>query len=203
MNNVKMAKVPKQKRSRERVDLILKATLKVLETDGIKALSTNSIAARAGIPVSSIYQYFQNKEAILAGVYEKYLEEIRDSIELNDKPEDRELPWQEVFTRLRTTVEKLETRNNIDIELDMALKLYPELMEIERRHTDWMTDYLANSFKQMGSRWPRAKLKRLAHYLYEQNNATWSYRIQRQPPKNEIQGWSEAAFMAVASKCFE
>lgn len=203
MDKTNTVKRPKQKRSRERVQLILKATLEVLEIDGIKALSTNSIAARAGIPVSSIYQYFPNKEAILTGLYEDYLKEIRESYEDSDTAENRELPWQEFFTKMLAELYKLETRNNIDGEFEKALGLYPELLEIDRRHGDWMADQMVNSFKQMGSGWPRAKLKRLAQYLYVQNDATWSYRSRHQPPKKEIQDWSTAAFLAVAGKCFE
>lgn len=203
MDKQNIVKQPKQKRSRERVQLILKATLEVLEKDGIKALSTNSIATRAGIPVSSIYQYFPNKEAILAGLYEDYLKGIRDSYEKSDTSEYRELPWQDFFTRLLAEMNKLETHNNIDVELEKALGLYPELMEIDRRHEDWMADRLADSCKEMGSRWPRAKLKRLAHYLYTQNSAAWSYRSLHKPPKKEILEWNTATFLAVAAKCFE
>ena len=203
MDDRKIVKTPKQKRSRERVQLILETTLKVLESEGIKALSTNSIAARAGIPVSSIYQYFPNKEAILVGLYEDYLKEIRDSYVESDTPESRERPWQEFFIHALTELYQLETRNNIDVEFEKAMSLYPQLMEIDRRHGDWMADHLADSFKRMGSRWPRAKLKRLAHYLYEQNSATWSYRSRHRPPKKEILEWSTAAFLTVAGKCFE
>ena len=58
---------PWSARARDRVQLILNSTYDVLRNDGVRALSTNNIVARAGIPVSSIYQYFPNKGAILLG----------------------------------------------------------------------------------------------------------------------------------------
>jgi AcrR family transcriptional regulator len=50
------------------VDAILEATARILESDGLEALSTNAVAARAGVSVGSLYQYFPGKTALLAEV---------------------------------------------------------------------------------------------------------------------------------------
>jgi AcrR family transcriptional regulator len=49
-------------------DAILDAAERVLEEHGIEGLSTNVVAERAGVSVGSLYQYYPNKEAVLAGV---------------------------------------------------------------------------------------------------------------------------------------
>ena len=198
-----MLRYPKQKRSRVRVQLILEATLGVLEDDGIKALSTNSIAARAGIPVSSIYQYFPDKEAVLIAVYEDYFEAIYAAYDEFDTDENRKLPWQEFCTALTKNVAAAETRHHIDSELETALGLYPKLMEIDRRHEDRIAERIVDSFTHLGSSWPRPKLKRLAHYLYANNATIWTYRSRKNTPKKETLEWYTASFLAVAGKCFE
>ena len=203
MKTKNMLRYPKQKRSRERVLLILDATVNVLEEDGIKALSTNSIAARAGIPVSSIYQYFPDKEAVLIAVYEDYLEKIRAAYDEFDTEENRKLPWQEFCTALTKNVAAAETRHHIDSELETALGLYPKLMEIDRRHEDRIAERIVDSFKGLGSSWSKPKLKRLAHYLYAINSTIWTYRSRHNSPKNETSEWYLATFLAVAGKCFE
>lgn len=203
MNTKNMLKKPKQKRSRERVQLILEATCNVLEENGIKALSTNSIAARAGIPVSSIYQYFPDKEAILIAVYEDYLEKIRAAYDAFDTEENRKLPWREFCILALNSMAAAETRDHIDAELETALGLYPKLMEVDLRHEDQMAERLADSFKDLGSSWSKPKLKRLAHYLYAINSTIWTYRSRKNPPKNETFEWYSASFLAVAGKCFE
>ncbi len=54
-----------QARSKQTIRTILEATAQVLKQHGRARLTTNHIAAKAGISVGSIYQYFPNKEAIL------------------------------------------------------------------------------------------------------------------------------------------
>ena len=45
---------------------VLHAARDILEAEGPEALSTNRIAERAGVSVGSLYQYFPNKDAIIA-----------------------------------------------------------------------------------------------------------------------------------------
>lgn len=56
---------PKQARSRAKVTLILEATIRLIERDGPDALTTNAIAASAGVSIGTLYQFFPNREAIL------------------------------------------------------------------------------------------------------------------------------------------
>jgi AcrR family transcriptional regulator len=62
-------KKPKQERARQAVAAIEQACLKILEQEGPQRLTTTRIAEAAGVNVGSLYQYFPNKEAILAAVY--------------------------------------------------------------------------------------------------------------------------------------
>lgn len=59
-------KLPRQQRAQITVAAILEATARILEEKGLEAANTNAIAARAGISVGSLYQYFGSKDAILA-----------------------------------------------------------------------------------------------------------------------------------------
>jgi AcrR family transcriptional regulator len=58
-------RVPRQERSRQKVELILEATMRLLDSQGIETLSTNAVAARAGVSIGTLYQFFANKQAIL------------------------------------------------------------------------------------------------------------------------------------------
>ena len=61
-------KTPSQGRSRDLVDAIFQATVRILPKVGSAAITTKKIAEQAGVSVGSIYQYFPNKEAVLAAV---------------------------------------------------------------------------------------------------------------------------------------
>jgi AcrR family transcriptional regulator len=65
-------KTPLQARSRDTYDTVLDATARILETKGLEAANTNAIAARAGISVGSLYQYFPGKTAIFAELIRRH-----------------------------------------------------------------------------------------------------------------------------------
>lgn len=74
----------KQDRSKRREQEILRAALRVFARDGISRARIGDIASEAGIPVSSIYEYFPSKEdlayavpvAHLARFYAEYAEAV-------------------------------------------------------------------------------------------------------------------------------
>jgi len=72
---IKPRKLPRQDRSRETVDALLEATSQVLVAEGYDHTSTNKIALKAGVSIGSLYQYFPNKESLVAALIERhYLE---------------------------------------------------------------------------------------------------------------------------------
>ena len=71
---------PVQRRSRERVEQILAAADELLAQGGVEAVTTRSLAAHAGIPVATIYRYFDNRDAIIAAYLGHQLEEIERSV---------------------------------------------------------------------------------------------------------------------------
>src|SRR5689334_12776867 len=69
-------KSPRQERSKATVDTILDATARVLVQEGYDRASTNKIALRAGVSVGSLYQYFPSKEALVAALIDRHMEEM-------------------------------------------------------------------------------------------------------------------------------
>lgn len=75
-------KLPQQERSKITVDAILTATAHILLQEGYDKLSTNRIAERAGISIGSLYQYFPNKESLIAALRERHVSSMMMVIEL-------------------------------------------------------------------------------------------------------------------------
>ena len=61
-------KRPLQQRSRRTVELVLEAAAQVLEAGGLRGFNTNAVAARAGVSIGSLYQYFPGKDAVMAAL---------------------------------------------------------------------------------------------------------------------------------------
>jgi len=51
---------------------LVEATARILVKEGFDQASTNRIAAKAGVSVGSLYQYFPSKEALVAAVIERH-----------------------------------------------------------------------------------------------------------------------------------
>jgi len=69
-------KSPLQARSTASVEAILKATVQVLLKVGKEKLTTTRVAARAGVSVGTLYQYFPNKSALLRAALKLHMEEM-------------------------------------------------------------------------------------------------------------------------------
>ena len=65
-------KLPRQARSRALVDAILDAAARILAKQGREALNTNLVADKAGVSIGSLYQYFPNRDAIIAAVADRH-----------------------------------------------------------------------------------------------------------------------------------
>lgn len=73
-------KKPRQDRARATVDAILEATAKVLVARGYDRATTNRIAEVAGVSIGSLYQYFPNKQALVAALVDRHLDEMLEVI---------------------------------------------------------------------------------------------------------------------------
>jgi AcrR family transcriptional regulator len=70
-NRLNPRKAPNQLRSAQTVDAILEGAAEVLERHGFDGYTTNQIAARAGVSIGSLYQYFPNKDAVTLALIER------------------------------------------------------------------------------------------------------------------------------------
>jgi len=71
-----MRRAPMQRRSTERVDLMLDVCATLLDRVGYESLTTKAIAEQAGISIGSVYQYFPDKKSMVRSLAVRYLEEF-------------------------------------------------------------------------------------------------------------------------------
>ncbi|MEP6502162.1 MAG: TetR/AcrR family transcriptional regulator [Betaproteobacteria bacterium] len=68
---------PRQERSRQRVETILDVALALVVEHGAEALAMREVARRAGVQISSIYQYFPSKSALIRELAKRDLVRVR------------------------------------------------------------------------------------------------------------------------------
>lgn len=73
-------KRPQQRRSRATVERILTAAAQVLAEEGASA-TTDRIAARAGVSIGSLYQYFPNKGALMLELARRHMAQAGDLLD--------------------------------------------------------------------------------------------------------------------------
>ncbi len=117
-------KRPRQQRSRALVEAIREACIRILEQEGADRLTTQRIADVAGVNIASLYQYFPNKEAVLAEVYENAMRELVAGMA-------------EEFPRIdRLTQQGLEATLAAIIDQEIAL-----LLQLYRMHPEFYLQY--------------------------------------------------------------
>lgn len=96
-----MLKIPVQKRSRETVASIVESCSRLLVQDPYHAITTDKIAELAGVSIGSLYQFFANKEAIVAAVIDDMLQ--RDLLYIEENL--AKLPTSDMDSKIRAFID--------------------------------------------------------------------------------------------------
>lgn len=73
VTDYKPKKWPKQARSKASFDAMIEAAARLLAESGYEALTTNRIAERAGVSIGTLYEFFPDKETIVALLAERMM----------------------------------------------------------------------------------------------------------------------------------
>lgn len=122
-------KLPVQARAKATVEALLDACTRLLVDEGYEAVSTNRIAEIAGVSIGSLYEYFPNKQSIIAAALARTMREIvgemtaslHTALALPEQPRGGIDYW------MRAMVTALEQRAAV---LRVALREVPFLWEI-------------------------------------------------------------------------
>jgi AcrR family transcriptional regulator len=141
-------RAPQQERSRRRVAALLDAAAEEFAERGFTAATTTGIAARAGVPIGSLYQWFPDKEALLYGLADRHLTEGGSTLLA---ALDRAREAVDLEAAVRVLVEATVEANAGDPRLHRLLyreaprppELQARLTTLEDALVDWVADELA------------------------------------------------------------
>lgn len=159
---------PTQKRSQQRINLILDTTAALLEQLGLEGLTTIRIAKATGISVGSVYHYFPNKHAILSAMGEHFIENIDTALsQISDWP--LETISLEEFIELAVDLQLSTYKNQKGLlHLIQALFSMPELRHLDESHDELVIQHMMQSFVRLGIKTPdEDELERLGRAYHE------------------------------------
>ena len=110
-------KKPRQQRSQDTVACILDATARVLCSTGYDRASTNRVALAAGVSVGSLYQYFPSKEALVAALVDRHVEQMTSLV----KAKLAEVSTAPLEVAVRTMIESMFDAHRVDPRLHKVL----------------------------------------------------------------------------------
>ena len=99
-----MRRKPKQARSKERVKRIMDVAEQMFIDEGYEITTTNAIATRAEVPIGTLYQFFDDKSAILYALAERYSDLFCQKFEELDDEKIMELPLPEYVELIVDTI---------------------------------------------------------------------------------------------------
>jgi AcrR family transcriptional regulator len=120
-----------QERSKLMVETLLDATTRVLKQEGYDRASTNRIATVAGVSIGSLYQYFPNKEALVAALVDRHIREMMNLLKtmLEESSSD------DLETSMRRLIRAMIDAHRVDPALhrifDEQIPRIGHLIEIE------------------------------------------------------------------------
>jgi AcrR family transcriptional regulator len=140
MMNRAEVRVPKQRRALRTRAAILDAARAEFSLRGYACATSKTIAARAGVSVGSLYQYFSDKDQILAELALRRAEEIAEqSLEALGAQSTPPSSEQQLRGRLADVLEVVLRQHRDDPGLHGVLT--------ERRHADEQLDAIATRFE--------------------------------------------------------
>jgi len=142
-------RIPQQKRSRARVEKILKAARKLIGERGNDSVSVGEIAQEAGVPKSSVYQYFPDKNAILWQLLLGYqvqlqsrLSRILDRVEKADQLPD-------AIDRLVDATAKTYRTEKELVAIASSVHANTVLRELDAEGTARIAEFLIDRFESL------------------------------------------------------
>jgi AcrR family transcriptional regulator len=142
---------PKQARARERLTRILDATRSELEERPVAEITMEAIAARAGVPVGSLYQYYGGKTALLVEVAAIVMGES-DGIMASRLSECLTLPWREAVDQVLEASLGLLRDSPHYRRVLRSIRFTPEFAEVTAISNDRVADFMSQhpAFDQAG-----------------------------------------------------
>ncbi len=141
-----MARKPTQKRAKVTVDAIVEAGFIAVAQSGIHGATTRQIADISGVGVGSLYEYFENKEAIYVAMNQRFVDDILEMLK-EFRPKLVRVSLEDLVTQLLYLFrDLLQLHNGVYLKYFRYSRYSPQiesaLMELAMHYVMYNPQYL-------------------------------------------------------------
>jgi len=140
--------VPRQERSQQTYDLVLRVAGELLAEVGMDSISTNMICARAGVTPPALYRYFDDKHAVLEALGRRLMARQNDVLEqwiARYEPGGLAMLRDHIIDLLRDTAQVTASEPGA-VWILRALHASPRLVHVRVESHRYVTDRLAEVY---------------------------------------------------------
>lgn len=160
-------RAPRQKRAVETYERILDVTTRLLSEIGVERISTNLIAAEAGIKVPTLYRYFPNKYAVLMALGQRLMARqnavIVEWLARTGETGQPDALIEDIHFLIEHTIKVTQAEPGA-LQIMLAMRAVPKLQDIRLESHRLMTDALTERIalrlpgETKEDLWPRLRL---------------------------------------------
>lgn len=162
---------PVQERAKQKTQLILDTTARLLDEVGFDDLTTILIAKDMGISVGALYHYFPNKHAILYALGARWLEEMTVALDATAALSIESMSLQEFVDRQIELMLKAYQNQRAILPLAQALWAIPELRDLDAQHDALVIGRFQVMYQRLGFTQSMAELGRIGRLHLELGHA--------------------------------
>ena len=136
---------PKQERSKKTVELILDATLELLEEEGFAGITMQKIADRADINVAAVYGYFPNKHQVIAELHDRMFA-VRNEVRAQyfKRQLNMEGDWVDNFVGSLREIAEWQSNQRGLVAMRNAMRSSPSLWQLRMQYFDRSVDQITH-----------------------------------------------------------
>lgn len=177
----RMRRKPKQQRSQNRVEDILSAAMALVGEKGIAALTMREIASSAGIPLASVYQYFPNRSAVIATLYQEVSRQTREYVAERVAMVDSAADILEAaYAAVDMFYERMKANPAIP-DLMVAIQGDKALLDMDIEETKLQADVFTEYTRRFVAEEDRPAFDRAARILFHLAGATVRLSLRMEP----------------------
>lgn len=124
-------RTPSQERSRDTVEAILAAAGALIQEGGISALTTNAVAKRAGVAITAVYAYFDDKWAIVHELFLRFEQLRAEALEGIFGTWEQDEDWAEAIDETWERMAAFRLEYPGGVALRAAMSSQPRLAQLD------------------------------------------------------------------------